>query len=138
MYIYNESIIMFTILYQIMLLHELIKSSNYFISELYLSYSQCSNSKMMRLLIVLFCYTVLMDRYVLLWHCIIVICLIIYSCHDVSSCSHYVSVSSVTSYAGYRATYRSCGWWGRRRCRDGLVWCIIPLEFGCPYNIICL
>ena len=56
-----------------------------------------------------------------MWHCTIVISLIIYSCHAVSSCSYYVSVSTTTSYVGYRATYRSCGFWDWDRCRDGLV-----------------
>ena len=53
--------------------------------------------------------------------CTIVICLIIYSCYAVSSCSYYVSVSSITSYVGYHATYRSCSFWGLDNCRDGLV-----------------
>ena len=69
-----------------------------------------------------------------MWHCIIVIFLIIYSCHAVSSCSHYVSVPSVTSYVGYRSTYTIC--YIVLRCRDGLVWYLIPLWIWFTYIIL--
>ena len=36
-------------------------------------------------------------------------------------CSYTGYVATVTSYTAYYAKYTSCGWWGRRRCRDGLV-----------------
>ena len=38
-----------------------------------------------------------------------------------SNCSYYSSVGTVSSYTYSYALYTSCGWWGRRRCRDGLA-----------------
>ena len=45
----------------------------------------------------------------------------VYNYRAATSCSYYVSVGSVSSYNTYYAIYTSCGWWGRRRCRAGLV-----------------